>query len=124
MGETFTVTIPRTYTFETGWGVWLSAVYDFDEETNTEGGIADVDGGVVRIEASAVEIIGGAPCVLIGSRMYWPVQNFERIEDQANGDEHDLRSRFFETEDQARDHLSYTLKRWANPSPWESFVRL
>lgn len=120
----FTVTVPRTYTFETGWGVWFLAVYDYDEETDTEGGITDVDGGVVRIEASAVQIIGGSPCVLIGRRMYVPVENFERIEDETNGDTHDLRSRFFESEDDAREHLDYTLKRWANPQPWESFVRL
>lgn len=126
MGHEFevTVTIPRTYTFETGWGVWLSPVYEWNDDTNSGEGICDVDGGVVRIDPAAVQIVGGIPCLAIGDRMFWPVENFEHIDDHANDDEHDLRSRFFETEDEARDHLAYTLTRFANPSPWESFIKL
>lgn len=126
MGQEFevTVTIPRTYTFETGWGVWISPVWEFNEQAGEAEGVADIDAGVVRIDQAAVEIIGGAPSVAIGDRMYWPIENFEAEVRMANGDQHDLRSRFFETEDEAREHLAYTLAKWANPQPWESFILL
>jgi hypothetical protein len=38
-------------------------------------------------------------------------------------DTHDLRPRLFKTKQEAKAHLEYTLKRFKNPQPWESFVQ-
>lgn len=45
-------------------------------------------------------------------------------DDYVSGDTHDIRPRLFATLKQAKDHASYTLERWKNPQPWESFVKL
>lgn len=41
-----------------------------------------------------------------------------------DGDTHDLRDRWFPTEDEAKEHLEYTLDRWHHPAIWECFVRI
>jgi len=39
-------------------------------------------------------------------------------------DTHDLRPRLFKTLKEAKEHEKYTLDRFKNPQPWESFVKL
>jgi hypothetical protein len=39
-------------------------------------------------------------------------------------DTHDLRTRIFVSESDAREHLEYVLNRFRKPQAWESFVRL
>lgn len=39
-------------------------------------------------------------------------------------DTHDLRSRLFKTKHEAVAHMEYTLSRFKNPQPWESFVKI
>lgn len=38
-------------------------------------------------------------------------------------DTHDLRPRLFKTKAEAEKHRKYTLNRFKNPQPWESFVK-
>lgn len=52
------------------------------------------------------------------------VGQFPILEDLTEDDTHDFRSRLFDTQEEAEEHLAHTLRRWAHPSPWESFVKV
>lgn len=124
MNRIFTVTVPRDYVFTEGFGVVVTPI--FEEDTGMYGErISDIDVEVVAIREADVKIIGGVPCLPIpGWAHYVPVENFEEVPDLTEDDTHDLRSRWFETEDEANEHAEYTRNRWANPQAWESFVKL
>lgn len=121
---TFDVTTTRTRTFTQGWGVHVIPIWDTDDDGNDTGRISAIEVGVARIAADTVEIVGGVPCVLDSSGINVPVENFATLNDLSVGDTHDLRTRFFETESEAREHAEWTQNRWDNPSPWESFVEV
>lgn len=120
----FTIMVPRT--FKEGWGVVVTPIYDWDEETDQLKGISSIDVDVVRIDENTVEVLDGTPVVAIPDvyAAYMPVENFLDEPDLTVGDTHDLRTRWFPTEQAARDHAQYTRKRWDHPQIWESFVRL
>jgi hypothetical protein len=120
--RTFTITTSTTRTYKEGWGVACVPIYNGEEYDDS---IADIEVLIVRIAESAVREIGGTPCVRPdGESMWFPVVNFQELEELWEDDTHDLRDRWFATEEEARGHADYTLKRWRNPEPWESFVRL
>lgn len=119
MGKAFEVTVPRTYQFEEGFGVDITAVFDFETEA-----VREIDVSVVPILEDLVHLVGGVPCVPLGDGAWVPVENFERLEDEPYDDTHDLRDRFFETREEAEEHARYTKDRFDNPQPWESFITL
>lgn len=121
MTTKFTVKVPVE--IEEGYGVWFIPVYGGEEGPEA---IVDVDGGLVRIAPDTVKVSGEALVVspenttMIG----FPVSEFQRREDLRSPDDtHDLRSRFFETREEAEEHLRYTMERWENPEPWCVFVQ-
>jgi hypothetical protein len=125
MTWTFTLTKEVTETFSEGWGVAVEPLYEIDEEeVNWDERICDVVATVVRIDKDAAELIGGVWCVSDEVGHWFPIENFEERDDLTQDDTHDFRDRWFATEDAAREHATYTVNRFQNPSPWESFVRL
>ena len=104
-----------------GWGVSITPVWDEDEES-----VHDIDVNVVEIRQDAVRIIGAVPCVVIDEafRTYVPVENFRKVPDLSVDDTHDLRTRWFATEREAREHAASVEDRWRNPEPWCAFVAL
>lgn len=112
----FIVNVPRT--FQQGWGVSFIPIWDDDDF------VSDIDSTVVEITESAVELIGGEPCVKLGPDTYVPVENFLTEVSGGHDDTHDLRDRWFATEREAREHETYTMKRYRNPQIWESFIQL
>jgi hypothetical protein len=122
--ENFTVQVPQEV--DAGYGVWFELVFDFDDS------LSEVDGAVYRIAPDTVEVFAGALCVVdrSGPTGYGhgrnafgiPVENFARLEDLNTDDTHDFRTRLFDTEQDAREHLEYTLERWKNPEPWCNFI--
>jgi len=116
--ETITRQVCRDVSYETGWGVACLIIWD-DEDR-----VSDVEIVVVEIAPATEKVLGGVLCVSIGPDMNIPIQNFEHVEDLATDDTHDLRDRWFATEDEAREHARYTVDRWANPEPWCSFVKI
>lgn len=121
MGKQFTVTVPRDYTFEEGWGVHIISIWAGDDEPER---IVEIEVSVVAITEAGVRIVGGAPCVQVEDNLYCPIENFQREVSETYDDTHDLRSRWFATEDEARVHARYTRSRWENPAVWESFVQV
>lgn len=125
MTREFTVSITRDYTFREGWGVYVEPLWAIDEDDNES--IAEITVEVLPIRESDVVVVGGAACLRLGQDAYVPVDNFERLGGPGEveyGDTHDLRSRYFETEQEARDHAEFTEQRFRHPQPWESFIRV
>lgn len=120
--RTFTVQLTRTETYEEGFGVHVSPIWGGEDEEVDR--VVDIDVSVVPIREDLVSIVGGVACVQVYERAYSPVENFLHAEDLTQDDTHDLRSRWFATEQEAKDHAEYTLSRWAHPEPWCSFVQL
>lgn len=125
---TFTVTTTHEHTFTEGWGVSINAIWSGGDEDGPEY-VSDIDVAVVRITADTVEVIGEVPCVKLdptspNNRTWVPVANFKVEAARQYDDTHDLRDRWFATEEQAKHHANYTLQRWRNPRPWESFVAI
>ncbi len=120
----FTLTGPPTaQTFTEGWGVFVDPIFA-NEEYYSEGTIEDIEVSVVEInEATSSDFIGGVFCVSVDG-MYVPIENFAKAEHLANDDHHDLRTRWFATEEEAREHANWVEQRWLNPEPWTSFVQL
>lgn len=124
MTKTFKVTQIIEHEFEGGYGVYFAPVFTGEDEPNPDA-IVDVDGGIMRIAPHTVREFGGALCVVEEDGKFGiPVENFQKLDDLWTDDTHDLRDRFFETEEEAKAHLEYTLERFANPAPWESFIQL
>ena len=74
--------------------------------------IAEVDGELNKVTTKnwqALDVVG---------------LTVETNSDFYHDDTHDSRDRIFKTKAEAKAHLEYTLKRFKNPSPWESFVKL
>lgn len=103
-----------------GYGVYFIPIWDGDDDNR----IADVVGGIVRIAPDTITIVAGEPCVEAEDNFYIPATEFRELEDLPYDDTHDLRGRWFASEEEAREHLEYTLRRFRNPLPWESFVEL
>ena len=119
--EPFTLTREVSETYRAGWGVSVSAVY----ESEYDDSIADIDVEVVEITRERTQLVGGAWCVpLSAPRSFMPVENFRDVEELTHDDAHDLRSRWFATEAEARAHAADVEVTWQNPEPWRSFVTL
>lgn len=97
------------------WGV-LVDVYYADADTDQ----------IDDIEVSVHELIPHDASEFEGVRVtpsyYVPFECFRPLPDITYGDTHDLRTRRFETEQEARDHAEAVERRWRHPAPWESFV--
>lgn len=121
----FTVTVPRNFTFREGWGVLIDPVFEGDTEFENDK-VADIDVGIVPIREDLVEIIGNTPCMPVPEvdKHFVPIENFQDVSDLWQGDTHDLRTRWFATEGEAKSHVVRTMARWNNPEPWESFICL
>lgn len=90
------------------WLVTFDAIWDIDEETGREW-IAEVEGDAVKVTADRLDTDG---------------MSLETNTSDQYDDTHDFRPRLFRTAREAREHLAYTLNRFKNPQPWESFVKL
>jgi hypothetical protein len=116
---TFTLTKEVTETFDEGWGVDVVPIWDWDIDEK----ISEIHVSVAEIKADFAKLIGGQWCVSFDGKSLWvPIANFEHVDDLRSDDTHDLRSRWFETEAEARAHAGWVEKVWANPEPWRSFV--
>lgn len=115
--KTFTRTTSRTREYREGWGVHVLTVHAADSDD-----VAEIDVSVVRIADDTVtHLIGGAWCVALDG-YYVPAENFEDVPDLTRDDAHDLRSRWFATEEEARAWAHHVESRWARPEPWCAFV--
>jgi hypothetical protein len=128
MSKTFTITIPRTYTYQGGWGVFVNCVYDYEDENGNElspdtARITDIDVEVVQISEGRVAVVGGAACVFGPSEVGVPVDSFLDVPDLTEDDTHDLRSRYFPTRDAAEEWAGHVRQLWKHPNPWTAFVR-
>jgi len=97
-------------------GLWLASfdiLHGFDDETGRE--------WIDDIEAHKP--------VKVTSKNYLDLNaqvvnmTLETNTDSPYDDTHDFRPRLFKTKQEALDHIEYTVKRWKNPQPWESFVK-
>lgn len=120
--ENFTVLFAKLY--RPGWGVSVTPIFQTDDDTEEVTGVADIHVDIVRIEESAVQIVGGVPCVRVDANFFVPLDNFQQVDDLAHDDTHDLRTRWFATEEEARAHAASVQSTWDHPKPWESFVTL
>lgn len=121
----FQVTVPRAYKFREGWGVAVDVIWEGeDEDGNISERVADISVFVTEIREDRVRIVGGVPCVQVLEEYHMPVENFQEVEDLPYDDQHDLRTRWFATEEQARDHAEDVESTWRNPAPWQSFITL
>lgn len=103
-------------------GVDFYPVCDPDEDSDR---IVEVISSVSRIASDTVKIVGSVPCIPLEDSVSWvPVSNFRASVDDSFGDTHDLRSRWFASEAEAREHVRWTMARWNNPQPWEVFVTI
>jgi hypothetical protein len=116
----FTLTTKHEHTFTEGWGVSVDPVYSGEEDDS----VADIDVTVVAIDRADAVLVGDVWCVAIAPRVYVPIDDFQHVDDLTVGDTHDLRTRWFATEEEAREHADGVEATWRNPSPWESFVTL
>lgn len=116
--------MPDQYSpYREGWGVSITPLWDENEETGAEW-ISDIFVSVVRLSPQTEVIIGNTICAETEENFFVPMDNFQPLEDLWENDTHDLRDRWFATEREARDHAEYTERRFKNPAPWESFVKL
>ena len=116
MSKTFEVEMPPK-SFNEGWGVYFDAIWDEDSDK-----VSEIIGGIVRIDKDHVEMFGSIPCVLDENGTGRPIENFKELEPLGVDDTHDFRDRFFEFEEDAKEHLKDTMDRWKHPQVWESFV--
>jgi hypothetical protein len=109
-------------TYRDGWGVYIEPIWGGDDDDPCES-ISDVEIEVIRLAPvnEAPEMPGYAK---LWGNFYVGMAMFKPLEDLWQDDTHDLRSRWFESRQEAIDHAEYTRRRWENPSPWESFVKL
>ena len=117
-----TYTLERTY--REGWGVSVCPIWAGEDENPECDRIAEIEVFVIRLHPDNGRLVGSAYCMQQGDSPNVPVENFRPLDDLRTDDTHDLRDRWFATEDEARAHARYTAARWANPSPWESFIQL
>ena len=115
-----TLPIPQTSTYREGFGVYVESVWSSDDRYRDS--ITDVETMIVRIAPDTIRVIGGFACVWTPTIGDVPVENFLEVDDLTVDDTHDLRCRWFATEDEARDHAKNVDRKWRNPAPWESFV--
>jgi hypothetical protein len=129
--DTFEVTVTKVHEFKEGWGVYVEPIYGFSDEEQERGEyVADIEVAVVRIDREHTSVVGDVPCVHSESwpsNFFVPVNLFREVPDLTEDDTHDLRLRdlrlrWFATREEADEHAKYTMTRWQNPSPWESFV--
>jgi hypothetical protein len=88
--------------------------------------IADVEAVVYHVTPEAVETIDGDVYVKVGPDTYLPavVPHDEELGTLWEGDTHDLRSRLFDTEQEARARAEEVTYGFHHPEPWQSFVKL
>ncbi|MGH8009584.1 MAG: hypothetical protein ACREQ3_21550, partial [Candidatus Binatia bacterium] len=108
-------------TYPVGWSVIFTPVWDLDDADN----VVDVSSTVVPVNLETVHIICGTPYVHLENEDCCPLSNLWPDEpDECAPDTHDLRSLWFATKEEAENHERYTMNRYRNPQPWESFIRL
>lgn len=123
----FAVTSSRQIKLEEGWGVIWMPVWEGGEDMPSR--IAEIYPYYGRIYPDTIEYRGGVPGIMCTSptdeadQIFVPADSFEKVGDLTEDDTHDFRSRWFATEEEAKDHITFTLNRFNHPSPWESFVR-
>lgn len=85
-----------------------------------------LDHGCLDNEPSYVQDVDGIATKI--TRKNYPELGVEGLSvDSHTGekydDTHDFRTRIFNTKKEALEHLEYTLNRFKNPQPWESFIK-
>lgn len=96
-------------TFEPIWGCSEEEGYSGVFEPDY---IAEVDGRIDKITAKNYLELNAIGMTL------------ETNSNPVNGDTHDLRPMLFKTKAEAQEHLDWTLNRFANPAPWQAFVKV
>ena len=119
----FKITIPHTYTFKEGWGVFVEPEYS-GEDDRLGPRVTDIHVEVVRIDKEHVEVIGGLPCVWTSLDIGVPVKSFLDVLDLTEDDTHDLRCRYFATKSAAEEGATTVKDLWEHPNPWTAFVRV
>jgi hypothetical protein len=105
------ITVPCKLRIPVGaWFVRFMPIWDTNEETGAEW-VCDVEAEVVRVTAedhwaNGLERAEFDPCIT-----EWD-------------DTHDLTDRLYATEDEARTHAEWTVRRFKNPAPWTNRVKL
>lgn len=123
MSDTITFPLSSTQTVRVGWGVHVTPIWDVDEETDREW-VSEIEVDVVKIDESTLLVHLGAVCARTEDGYVVPADLFEDVPDLRYDDHHDLRSRWFATEEQARAHAQSVQSEWDSPAPWVSFVQL
>ena len=114
MSREFTLKREIVETFKEGWGVAIDPIFDEDTER-----VVDIDFDILPITEQDAVLIGNVWCV-----GHTPIVNFVDVEDLTQDDTHDLRTRWFAIEEEARTHALNVLETWQNPPVWVSFVTL
>lgn len=105
------ITVPVTYDVPVGaWLVSFTPVWDHDEEIGREW-VCDVDAEVRQLTDTDTGYAGMKRAELDPCHT-------------EHDDTHDLTERLYATEAEARAHAEWTIARFKNPQPWESFVKL
>ena len=99
---------------------------DVDALYSEFGVLVSVDPYILEVNPQTVTDIDGQPFVRCGSFIQpaipeVPPDELDRIEP---GEDHDLRSRTFETRKEAEIFHDYTVNRWKHPEPRESFATI
>jgi len=97
-------------------GLWLVSfdrIWDINEETGHER-ISDIEPMELKRVTSKSYL---SLCEdVVNKDINWNT-------DHVNDDTHDFRPRLFKTKKEALEHIKYTVNRFKNPQPWESFIK-
>lgn len=111
MGNTFTIEVPRTYTFEEGWGVVVIPIHAGEDWSDPDA-VVDLDADIVRIDQAHVVVRHDEPLVEVGGGMFIPVENFADDQTEEYGD------RWFATHVEAANYLAEVEGRAAAIRSW------
>ena len=99
-----TYEVQESRTLYAGWAADVLLVWESEDDER----IADVEIDVYEVGPGRVSYLPHA----------------SQVKELWEDDTHDLRSRIFDTEAEAREWADYTLDRFHNPQPWEAFVKV
>ena len=120
--DTFEIRYDKLIKIEEGWGVLFDPTYSESDENDR---VVDITPYLFEINRNTVKIYGNVPCVeSVKGISIAPVDLFKNLKDLDVDDTHDFRPRWFKNKADAVDYITYTVNRWNNPEPWESFVEM
>lgn len=106
--------VEKVITFNIPVGCWLVSFMPVHYGDNDEGKDPD---GIVEVDAEVRQLTEEDTAY-----------HNRNVDDNAcqvqYSDTHDFRERLFTKESDAREHAEWTVSRFKNPQPWESFIQL